>query len=98
MTGAGIVLGQAGLECPRRSLRTVHAFGVICFLRDWNGRLIWSFKSCKSSILKHVAPVMQQRQKCNTQSPPNVMKLSVICMVKHDDYMTPFSAWEDVSP
>ena len=25
-------------------------------------------------------------------------KLSVvICMVKHDDYMTPFSAWEDVS-
>ena len=21
----------------------------------------------------------------------------VICMVKHDDYMTPFSAWEDVS-
>ena len=25
-------------------------------------------------------------------------KLSVvICMVKHDDYMTPFSAWKDVS-
>ena len=25
-------------------------------------------------------------------------KLSVVkCMVKHDDYMTPFSAWEDVS-
>jgi hypothetical protein len=29
-------------------------------------------------------------------NPPNKLSV-VICMVKHDDYMTPFSAWEDVS-
>jgi hypothetical protein len=35
------------------------------------------------------------RTQCQSATRP---KLSlVICMVRHDDYMTPFSAWEDVS-